>query len=88
MYVTTDLQGERVHVSPECDDGPDASAASNRGHDASPGDGPDVGDAERVELCAHELACAVLLEGQLRVLVDAAPQAAQPRRERWSAGRA
>lgn len=77
--MTTDLQGERVHVGPERDDWPGSPAASGDGrHDAGLGDGPDIWDAERVELGAHELACALLLEGQLRALVDSPTQAAQP----------
>lgn len=73
----TNLQGERVHVRPERDDG--LAAGADGGNDARPRHGPRVGDADRVELSAHELAGVVLLEGQLGVPVDAPPHAAQPR---------
>ena len=78
----TDLHGERVHVGPERDDGPGAGGgADDGGHDAGLGDGPPVGDADRVELGPHELAGAVLLEAQFGPLVDAPPHATQPRGE-------
>nr|CAB3499562.1 unnamed protein product [Digitaria exilis] len=76
--VRTDLHGERVHVGPERDDGPIAAVAGDGGDDAGLGDRPRVGDADGVELCAHELAGEVLLERQLRPLVDAPPHAANP----------
>ena len=74
------LQGERVHVRPEREDGPGPSAvaAGDGGDDAGAGDGPLVGDPDRVELGADELAGADLLERQLGVPVDPPPHAAQP----------
>ena len=61
--------------------GPAAPPPAMVGHNSGLGDGPRVGHADRVELGAHELASAVLLEGQLGPLVDAAPHAAEPRGE-------
>lgn len=81
------LQGERVHVRPERDDG-SGPRSSDRGDHSGLRDGPRVGDADRVELGADELAGPVLLEGQLRVLVDAPPHAAQPRGEPRRSSRA
>jgi hypothetical protein len=66
------LDAERVHVGPEREHRA-RGGAGDGGHDARPRDGPGVRDAER--------AGAVLLERQLRVLVDPAPHAELPPRE-------
>lgn len=62
------LQRQGVHVSPESDDGP--RPGPDDGDEAGAGEGVGVGDAEPVELGPDERAGVVLLEPELRVLVD------------------
>ena len=71
------MERERVHVGPEREHGARGGAGAG-GHDTRPRDGPGVRHTEHVQLRAHERAGAVLLERQLRVLVDPAPHAELP----------
>lgn len=71
------LQRQGVHVGPESDDGP--RPGPDDGDDAGAGEGVGVGDAEPVELGPDERAGVVLLEPELRVLVDSPPDGREPR---------
>lgn len=65
------LEREGVHVGAEGDDR--GIAGADLGDDAGAGEGEGVGDAEAVEVGADKGAGVVLLEAELRVLVDPPP---------------
>jgi hypothetical protein len=75
----TYLDGQRVHVGPERDDG--RAAGAERGDDAGARDGVAEPDAQRAQLVADQAAGLHLLVRQLGALVDPAPHRAQPRRQ-------
>lgn len=73
--MDTDLDGERVHVGAERDEG--GRARANISDDARSCDGASA-DSEALELLADEGAGSVLPERELRVRVDSAPHAHHP----------
>lgn len=70
------LQWESIHVCPKREDG--ATAGPDGGHDSGPRDRPGVLNTEGVELGPDQFTRLVLLEGELRVLVDPPPNSRQP----------
>jgi hypothetical protein len=84
--TVTDLQGQRVHVRAQSNEG--RTAGADCCYHAGDGEGVPVGDPHGVELPAHELAGLELLVSQLRVLVDPPPHPDHPVREGRLLGKA